>query len=34
MSSARYDWNAICGSVLDVYRELGAAPTQRARSAA
>jgi glycosyltransferase involved in cell wall biosynthesis len=34
VSSARYDWNTICGSVLDVYRELGAAPTQRARSAA
>ncbi len=34
LSSARYDWNAICASVLDVYRELGAAPAQRARSAA
>lgn len=33
-ASARYDWNAICASVLDVYRELGAAPAQRARSAA
>jgi phosphatidylinositol alpha 1,6-mannosyltransferase len=34
LSSARYDWNTICSSVLDVYRELGAAPVQRARSAA
>nr|WP_295105408.1 glycosyltransferase family 1 protein [uncultured Caulobacter sp.] len=34
VSSARYDWNAICASVLDVYRDLGAAPTLRARSAA
>ncbi|MET3666017.1 glycosyltransferase family 1 protein [Caulobacter sp. 1776] len=34
ISSARYDWSTICGSVLDVYRELGAAPEQRARSAA
>lgn len=34
VSSARYDWNAICASVLDVYRDLGAAPAQRARSAA
>lgn len=33
-ASARYDWSAICASVLDVYRELGAAPAQRARSAA
>jgi len=33
-SSAHYDWNAICASVLDVYRDLGAAPLQRARSAA
>ena len=33
-SSARYDWNAICGSVLDVYRELGVACDRRARSAA
>jgi phosphatidylinositol alpha 1,6-mannosyltransferase len=33
-SSARYDWNTICASVLDVYRELGAASEQRARSAA
>ena len=33
-SSARYDWREICASVLDVYRELGAAPVQRARSAA
>ena len=33
-SSARYDWNAICGSVLDVYRELGVASDGRARSAA
>lgn len=34
VSSARYDWNAICAAVLDVYRDLGAAPTLRARSAA
>lgn len=34
VSSARYDWNAICASVLDVYRDLGAAPTLGARSAA
>jgi phosphatidylinositol alpha 1,6-mannosyltransferase len=34
LSSARYDWGTICSSVLDVYRELGAAPVQRARSAA
>jgi len=34
VSSARYDWNAICASVLDVYRELGAAPVERVRSAA
>lgn len=34
LSSARYDWNSICASVLDVYRELGAAPVQRVRSAA
>ena len=33
-SSARYDWGAICGSVLDVYRELGVTSDQRARSAA
>ena len=33
-SSARYDWRAICASVLDVYRDLGAAPALRARSAA
>jgi glycosyltransferase involved in cell wall biosynthesis len=33
-SSAAYDWEAICAAVLDVYRELGAAPTARARSAA
>jgi phosphatidylinositol alpha 1,6-mannosyltransferase len=33
-SSARYDWNTICASVLDVYRDLGAASEQRARSAA
>lgn len=33
-SSARYDWRRICADVLDVYRELGAAPAQRARSAA
>lgn len=33
-TSARYDWNAICGSVLDVYRDLGATPALRARSAA
>lgn len=33
-SSARYDWRAICASVLDVYRDLGAAPSLRARSAA
>jgi len=34
VSSARYDWRAICASVLDVYRDLGAAPALRARSAA
>ncbi len=34
ISSARYDWRAICADVLDVYRDLGAAPAQRARSAA
>jgi glycosyltransferase involved in cell wall biosynthesis len=34
VSSARYDWNAVCASVLDVYRDLGAAPALRARSAA
>lgn len=34
LSSARYDWRAICASVLDVYRDLGAAPSLRARSAA
>jgi phosphatidylinositol alpha 1,6-mannosyltransferase len=34
ISSARYDWNTICAAVLDVYRDLGAAPAQRARSAA
>lgn len=33
-ASARYDWGAICASVLDVYRELDAAPAPRARSAA
>lgn len=33
-SSAAYDWRAICADVLDVYRELGAAPAARARSAA
>jgi phosphatidylinositol alpha 1,6-mannosyltransferase len=33
-SSAAYDWRAICADVLDVYRELGAAPVARARSAA
>ena len=33
-SSAAYDWRAICADVLDVYRELGAAPPARARSAA
>ncbi|USQ94113.1 glycosyltransferase family 4 protein [Caulobacter sp. RL271] len=33
-SSARYDWSAICASVLDVYRDLGAAPALRTRSAA
>ncbi len=33
-SSARYDWNAICGEVLDVYRELGVTDARRARSAA
>lgn len=33
-SSARYDWNAICGEVLDVYRELGVTSERRARSAA
>ncbi|WP_223390498.1 glycosyltransferase family 4 protein [Caulobacter segnis] len=34
LSSARYDWRAICASVLDVYRDLGAAPSLCARSAA
>ena len=34
ISSARYDWRAICADVLEVYRDLGAAPAQRARSAA
>ncbi len=34
IASARYDWRAICADVLDVYRDLGAAPVQRARSAA
>ncbi|ADG11177.1 glycosyltransferase family 1 protein [Caulobacter segnis] len=34
VSSAAYDWRAICADVLDVYRELGAAPASRARSAA
>lgn len=33
-SSARYDWNTICGEVLDVYRELGVTADRRARSAA
>jgi phosphatidylinositol alpha 1,6-mannosyltransferase len=33
-TSARYDWNAICGSVLDVYRELGAIAPMQVRSAA
>jgi glycosyltransferase involved in cell wall biosynthesis len=34
ISSAAYDWRSICADVLDVYRELGAAPITRARSAA
>jgi len=34
IASARYDWRAICADVLDVYRDLGAAPAERARSAA
>lgn len=33
-SSAAYDWGAICADVLEVYRELGAAPAHSARSAA
>ncbi len=33
-ASARYDWREICGSVLDVYRELVVTSDQRARSAA
>ncbi|WP_297507879.1 glycosyltransferase family 1 protein [uncultured Caulobacter sp.] len=33
-SSARHDWDAVCASVLDVYRELGALGGQKARVAA
>lgn len=33
-SSADHDWRRSCEAVLDVYRELGAAPGVRARSAA
>ncbi|PHY20421.1 glycosyltransferase family 1 protein [Caulobacter sp. BP25] len=33
-SSAAYDWRTICADVLEVYRELGAAPDHQARSAA
>lgn len=33
-SSAAYDWRTICADVLEIYRELGAAPDHQARSAA